>query len=291
MRYLLIAGVLTFLSCKTNYHLDIQGHRGCRGLYPENSLPAFSKAIELGVHTLEMDVVISKDHKAVVSHEPYMNHLIALDAFGNSISQEMETSYNLYLMTFDSIQMYDCGTKIHPRFPEQHKLRVYKPLLDDVIDLGESLSHQTVNYNIEIKSMPEYDGIFTPNVEEFIDLVLGVIESKNISDRTTLQSFDIRALEYINELAPEITIALLVDENESIQEKLNLMTFQPDILSPYYKLISQENLQEMQKNGLKVIPWTLNSLEDIQTMIELKVDGIITDYPNILINLLKLNNG
>ncbi len=275
------------INCKSNNHLDIQGHRGCRGLYPENSLPAFSKAIELGVHTLELDVVISKDHKVVVSHEPYMNHLIALDAFGNSIPQEMEISYNLYQMTFDSIKMYDCGTKIHPRFPEQHKLKVYKPLLDEVIDLGDSLTNQNIKYNIEIKSMPEYDGIYTPYIEEFVELVLEVIKSKNTANRTTLQSFDIRALELINNRAPEITIALLVDENESIQGKLNLLTFQPDVLSPYYKLISKENIEELQNKGLKIIPWTLNSNEDMQSMIDLKVDGIITDYPNRLINLIK----
>ena len=91
--------------------MDIQGHRGCRGLYPENSLPAFSKAIELGVHTLELDVVISKDHKVVVSHEPYMNHLIALDVYGNTISKEKGLSYNLYQMTYDRSKCMIVGQK------------------------------------------------------------------------------------------------------------------------------------------------------------------------------------
>ena len=266
--------------------MDIQGHRGCRGLYPENSLPAFSKAIELGVHTLELDVVISKDHKVVVSHEPYMNHIIALDAFGNTISQEQETSYNLYQMTYDNIQMYDCGSKIHPRFPEQKKLKIYKPLLDDVIDLSDSLTKQTIRYNIEIKSLPEYDGIFTPKVEEFVKLVMEVIKSKNITDRTTLQSFDLRALEFIKQHAPDITVALLVDENESIQEKLKALSFQPDIVSPYFKLLSAENVRDFQKANLKVVPWTLNDTKDMQQMMNFKVDGIITDYPDRLIMLL-----
>jgi glycerophosphoryl diester phosphodiesterase len=267
--------------------MDIQGHRGCRGLYPENSLPAFSKAIELGVHTLELDVVISKDHKVVVSHEPYMNHLIALDVYGNAIAQENELSYNLYQMPYDSIKMYDCGSKVHPRFPEQKKLKIYKPLLDDVIALGDSMTNQTIRYNIEIKSLPEYDGIYSPTVEEFVQLVVEVIRSKKISERTTLQSFDLRALEIIKQQAPDISIALLVDDNESIPKKLKTLSFQPDIVSPYFKLLSAENVREFQNAKMKVIPWTLNDTKDMQQMIDFKVDGIITDYPNRLNTLLK----
>ena len=287
MRYLIIACIFTLFNCHSKQTMDIQGHRGCRGLYPENSLPAFSKAIELGVHTLELDVVISKDHKVVVSHEPYMNHLIALDVYGNTISKEKGLSYNLYQMTYDSIQMYDCGSKVHPRFPEQKKLKVYKPLLDEVIVLGDSMTNKTIRYNIEIKSLPEYDCIYTPNVEEFVKLVVEVIRSKKISERTTLQSFDLRALEFIKQQAPDITIALLVDDKESIQEKLKALSFQPDILSPYFKLLSAENVREFQEANLKVIPWTLNEINDMQQMIDFKVDGIITDYPNRLNTLLK----
>lgn len=269
--------------------MDIQGHRGCRGLYPENSLPAFEKAIELGVHTLELDVVVSNDHKVVVSHEPYMNHEIALDVYGNSISQENELSFNLYQMSYDSIQMYDCGSKVHSRFPEQKKMKVYKPLLDDVIALGNSMTNKTIRYNIEIKSLPEYDGIYSPTVEEFVQLVVEVIRAKNIIERTTLQSFDIRALEIINQKLPNVAIALLVDDNESIDKKLQQLSFQPDILSPYYKLLSAENVREFQNANLKVIPWTLNDTKDMQQMIDFKVDGIITDYPDRLISLLNAN--
>ena len=104
------------MGCNSKRKIDVQGHRGCRGLYPENSLIGFQKAIELGVQTLELDVVISKDNKVVVSHEPFMNHEIALDAFGNEILETNEKQFNLYHMPYDSIKLYDCGTKIHPRF-------------------------------------------------------------------------------------------------------------------------------------------------------------------------------
>uniref|UniRef100_UPI00404B7CA3 glycerophosphodiester phosphodiesterase family protein n=1 Tax=Gelidibacter sp. TaxID=2018083 RepID=UPI00404B7CA3 len=120
----------------------------------------------------------------------------------------------------------------------------------------------------------------------FVQLVIDVIESKNITERTTLQSFDIRALEIIQQKLPNVTVALLVDDNESIDKKLQQLSFQPDILSPYYKLLSAENVREFQDANLKVIPWTLNDTKDIQQMIDFKVDGIITDYPDRLISLL-----
>jgi len=269
--------------------MDIQGHRGCRGLHPENSLPAFEKALELKVKTLELDVVVSKDHKVVVSHEPYMSHEIALDLFGNEITPKLEMAFNLYTMSYDSIKLYDCGSKKHPRFPFQKKEKVYKPLLTEVIDLAENKSNNTIFYNIEIKSKPEYDGVFTPKLQEFVNLVLDVIETKGISDRSIIQSFDLRALEEVHIQNPELTIALLVDENESISSKLKKLSFIPEIISPYFKLLDQKMVLEYQNNGFKIIPWTINDMDDIKLMIDFKVDGIISDYPDKIIQAKNLN--
>lgn len=274
-------------TCNSKTNIDVQGHRGCRGLYPENSLPAFQHAIDLGVNTLELDLVISKDKKVVVSHEPFMNHEIALDISGKEISETNEKSYNLFAMTYDSIKMYDCGTKPHARFPEQKKLKVHKPLLDEVIDLAEDQTQNTILYNIEIKSLPIWDEVFTPKVDEFVALVLKVIKEKGIVNRVTLQSFDVRALEEIKKVAPEIKTSLLIDDFESL-DKLKLLSFKPQIISPYYKLINYETVKNFQAEGFKVIPWTLNDEQDIKTMIDFKVDGIISDYPNIVIKLLNV---
>jgi len=274
-------------TCNHHSSIDIQGHRGCRGLYPENSLPAFQHAIDLGVNTLELDLVISKDKKVVLSHEPFMNHEVALDISGNEISETDEKSYNLYTMTYESIKMYDCGSKLHPRFPEQKKIKVYKPLLQEVIDLAEDQTQNTILYNIEIKSLPIWDEIFTPKVEEFVALVLSVIKEKGIANRVTLQSFDVRALEEIKRVAPELKTSLLVDDFESL-DKLKLLSFKPQIISPYFKLIDYETVKNLQAEGFKVIPWTLNDEKDIKTMIDYKVDGIISDYPNVVIKLLNV---
>jgi glycerophosphoryl diester phosphodiesterase len=265
--------------------VDIQGHRGFRGLHPENSLPAFDKALELGVQTLEFDVVISKDQKVVVSHEPFMNHEIALDLFGNVITPRNELSFNMYTMPYDSIKLYDCGSKKHPRFPFQKNEKVHKPLLIEVIDLAEKKSNNTIFYNIEIKSKPEYDAVYAPDVNQYVKLVIEVLETKGILDRAILQSFDLRALEYIKIQNPNIQTALLVDENEWIATKLEKLSFMPDIISPYFKLLDQQTVSKYQVEGIKVIPWTVNDVEDINNMLELKVDGIISDFPDRVIGL------
>ena len=286
-RFLLILLALMTMGCQKQINMDIQGHRGCRGLLPENSLPAFKKALELGVTTLEMDVVISKDGKVVVSHEPFLNHEIALDLKGQEISEIDERSYNLYEMTYDSIVQYDCGSKPHPRFSEQVNQKVYKPLLSEVIEMAEELSNNQINYNIEIKSDPTYDGKLTPNVDEFVRLVIDVIQEYAIEERASLQSFDIRAIEKINSSSFKGKIVLLIDENESIEDKLMKLSFKPDILSPFYELLSKDQVKNYHSKGFEVIPWTVNTEGDMQKMIDFGVDGIITDYPNRLIQLLQ----
>jgi len=285
-KILVLLSFIMIIGCQKESKIDVQGHRGCRGLYPENSLPAFKKALELGVTTLELDLAISKDHKVLVSHEPFMNHEIALDLEGNEISEPAEKLYNLYTMPYDSIILYDCGTKMHPRFPDQIKIKVHKPLFEEVIALGESHSKTTIQYNVEIKSLPEYDGIFSPKVAKFVQLVLEVIERNGISERTTLQSFDVRALEEVKRQAPNIKTALLVEEGESIQQKLDQLSFKPDIISPYFILLDKTSVAKYHKENYQIIPWTLNEEMDIQKMIDFKVDGIISDYPNVVLELL-----
>ena len=288
MRTFIFSSLLLIMGCNSDskMEIDVQGHRGCRALMPENSLPAFQKALDIGVNTLELDVVISKDKKVVVSHEPFMNHEIALDVSGNEILEAEEKSYNLYDMLYDSIKLYDCGSKPHPRFPNQEKIKVHKPLLTEVIALAESESNKTIKYNIEIKSDQEYDGVFTPKVSEFVTLVLDVIASEGIQNRTSLQSFDSRALEGIRNQSTDINAVLLVDENETIAEKLSQLTFSPEVISPYYKLLNADTVKRYQNKGYKIIPWTVNLDEDILEMVDFKVDGIISDNPDRVIKIL-----
>lgn len=270
--------------------MDIQGHRGCRGILPENSIPAFKKAIALGVTTLELDIAISKDHKVLISHEPFMNHEIALDLTGDEITEGDEKNFNLYQMPYDSIKRYDVGSKNHPRFPKQQKIKVYKPLLSELIQMAEAMTGGSIRYNIEIKSLPAYDGVFSPKVEEFVSLVMQVIIDEGVFERTNLQSFDIRAIEEIRRQFPKMPVSLLVDEYEDIDGKLKLISYQPEIISPYFGLLTAKSVRKYQKKGMQVLPWTVNEPADIKKMISFKVDGIITDYPDVLITILEQQN-
>ncbi|SDH99454.1 glycerophosphoryl diester phosphodiesterase [Winogradskyella thalassocola] len=274
------------MSCNSKKQIDIQGHRGCRGLLPENSLPAFEKAIDLGVHTLELDIVISKDHKVVVSHEPYMNPIICLNPEGDVLPDNSEDIYNLYHMNYDEINQFDCGSKFHPKYPQQEKLKTYKPLLAEVFNLAKTKNSE-VKFNIEIKSETSYYDIFTPQPEVYVKLVLDEIELNGMLSRVNLQSFDVVILEEIKKQLPTMVVALLVEDNEIIDDKLEELSFQPEIISPYFKLLTAKSVKAYQAKGYQVIPWTLNEVEDMKQMLSWKVDGIITDYPNKLIEVIE----
>lgn len=274
------------MSCNAEKQIDIQGHRGCRGLMPENSLPAFEKAIDLGVHTLELDVVISKDQKVVVSHEPFMNPMICYNPTDESILDSLEIDYNLYKMNYNEIKQFDCGTKFYPTYPNQEKLKTYKPLLSEVFDLVKT-KNSGVRFNIEIKSEPNYYGVFTPQPDAYVTLVLDEIKKNDMLSRVNLQSFDLAILEEIKKQSPNTKVALLVEDNETIEEKLKSLSYQPQIISPYFKLLSAESVKNYQAKGFQIIPWTINEEEDMEQMLLWQVDGIITDYPDRLIKLIK----
>ena len=274
------------MGCNSELSIDVQGHRGCRGLYPENSLPAFKKAIELGVTTLELDIAISKDKKVVVTHEPYMNALICLDQNGNEFSKAEGKGFNIYKMDYATIKQFDCGLKFHPTYPEQKKLKTYKPLLKEVFDLVNALQAD-VNFNIEIKSEEDYYGIYTPHPKTYVELVLLEIISSGLKDKVNLQSFDLNILEEIKIQDPKMPVALLVDEDEDIFEKIKGLSYEPKIISPNFKLLNQNTIQILKAREFVVIPWTVNAKEDMSEMIVLGVDGIITDYPNRLLELVR----
>lgn len=283
---LYVSSLVLFMSCKSTKPIDIQGHRGCRGLMPENTIEAFKKAIELGVHTLELDVAISKDNIVVVSHEPFMSRKTCLDINGNEIAKSQDKKYNLYQMTFDSIKQFDCGSKFHPKFPNQQKIKTYKPSLDEVIKISKT-KNPKIKFNIEIKYKPEYFEVFTPNPKDFVHLVLEVIHKNDVFNDVNLQCFSLSILEEIKRQSPKITVALLVDDGEKIWNKMSLLSYKPEIISPYYKLLDAKTVKNLQAENFKVIPWTVNKANAMKKMIDFKVDGIITDYPDVLINLLK----
>lgn len=267
-------------------NLDFQGHRGCRGLLPENTVPAFEKALDIGVTTLEMDVVITKDKKVLVSHEPWFSHEIALDPSGDPISARDERNHRIYEMTFQETQAYNVGSKPHPRFPDQRKIEVTKPLLREVLMKSETHAEETSRalpfYNIETKSRPEGDGLFHPTPEEFVDLLVEVVQEAGVEHRVIIQSFDVRTLQVAHEKYPDLKLALLVENTKTPAENLDKLGFTPDIYSPDYALVEEDLISFAEKKGMKVIPWTVNEREEMNRLIGMGVDGLITDYPDRL---------
>ena len=293
---LLLGSILSLLSFVTyaqqsaaQLTVDVQGHRGCRGLRPENTIPAFIHALELGVTTLELDVVVSQDKQLVVSHEPFLSHLICTGPEGEKITAAQEKEYNLYQMPYEQIRQCDCGSQKHPRFPEQQPVAVPKPRLADVIDSVEQYlrahNRPPVQYNIETKSTPAGDGVFHPAPKEFVELLLAVLKEKAIEERTIVQSFDVRTLQEARRMAPELRQALLVENLRSVQENIDALGHVPEVYSPDLRLVNKKLRDYTRQRGMQLIPWTVNDRKDIQKMLDLGVDGIISDYPDRVLKL------
>jgi len=261
-----------------------QGHRGARGLLPENTIPAFKKALDLGMNTLELDIAISADKQVIVSHEPWMSAEICLDKEGKEISEAEGKSLRIYEMTTAEIALYDCGMKNHPRFPEQEKMKAIKPSLKDMVKSVEAYAKEKNYplpfYNIEIKSQEDYDTVLSPPIAEFVSLTIAEITELGIKKRTNLQSFDLRALEEIHKQDSDIDVAYLTEFELNPVTALENLSFKPEIYSPYYKFVTQSMINTMKERGIKVIPWTVNETEEMRELIALGVEGIITDYPN-----------
>jgi glycerophosphoryl diester phosphodiesterase len=269
---------------------DVQGHRGCRGLMPENTIPAMLKALDLGVTTLEMDVVISKDNQVVVSHEPWFEAEITTKPDGSFIKPGEAMQYNIFQMNYDEIAKYDVGIKPHPRFPNQQKIKAIKPLLADLFDsVAENMKIRRRPFpffNIETKCLPAGDGRFHPKPAEFVELLMTVIKEKQLEERVIIQSFDFRTLKYLHEKYPAIKTAMLIEDSDvnDFEGQLNRLGYIPQIYSPNHTLVDEDLVKQCHNKGMKIIPWTVNDKKQINKLKKMGVDGIITDYPDLLIN-------
>ena len=285
---LLLSIFISLFSCTMkNKTIDWQGHRGTRGLMPENSIPAFLKALEFEqVTTLELDLAVAKDETLIVTHEPWMSHHICNNINGEAVTEAAEDSLLIFQMTYDEIKSYDCGSRGNTRFPNQHKMKTYKPAFTEMVKAVDAYCEKNnrpkPNFNIEIKSEPSYDGIKTPGVKRFVELVLEAIKDLGIKERCNLQSFDFRVVREIKKQDASVVIALLIGDEKPVAQNINTLGFTPDIYSPYFKLLNKEVVEDLHQRGMKVIPWTVNTIEDMKAMIEIGVDGIITDYPNLI---------
>lgn len=268
-----------------SFKLDLQGHRGSRGLMPENTIAAMIEAIKWGATTLEMDVVITKDKQVILSHEPFMNLEIATPPEGSKSSLPSK-AFNIYQMTYEEVATWDVGTKFNPKFPDQQKLKVQKPLLKDLISAIESYvrDHQlpSVFYNIETKIDPDTDEIYHPSPKVFVDLVADIVIAGGIADRTTIQSFDPRTLIELHQRKAPFQLSFLIESTTRLKatDVISQLGFKPDIISPAFSMVDANFISDFHQHKIKVIVWTVNQEADIKRMASLGVDGIISDYPN-----------
>tara|TARA_R100001143_G_scaffold58746_1_gene56836 strand:- start:49043 stop:50017 length:975 start_codon:yes stop_codon:yes gene_type:complete len=286
---LIIILILTACSQEESMkQFDLQGHRGARGLVPENTIPGFLLAVDLGVNTLEFDLVVTKDHKLLVSHEPYFHHNISSKPDGSPVSEDEQMSFNIFEMTFEETQQFDVGKRGHVLFPGQEAMEVKKPLLIDAIRTVETYTLEnnlpSVAYNMETKSYPDQYGIMVPYPETFAKLLyqeLSILdEDYDLLNRVIIQSFDPATLIEFRKLDPDVKLAMLVADDGSIDSYISTLGFVPEIWSPNFRLLTTEIITEAHNLGMKVIPWTVNTVEDMRNQLEMGVDGIITDYPD-----------
>jgi glycerophosphoryl diester phosphodiesterase len=278
----------TLMPAQTNF--DIQGHRGARGLYPENTILGFIESVKLGVNTLEMDVVVSKEGQLVVSHDPVMNADICSTPDGNPVSAGGKT-YRLYELIYEDIKKFDCGLRGNPKFPQQKKMATYKPLLSEVIDEVENYIRQNklapVYYNIETKSTPEGDDIEHPKPDVFARLLYDLLVQKNVLSRSIIQSFDPRTLQVIRKIDSQAVLALLVFNADGFEKNIQRLGFTPHIYSPNFILVNKKLIKKCHEQKIKIIPWTVNDSDKMLKLKAMGIDGLITDYPDRAIKALR----
>ena len=286
MKILLLAiALLLMIGSNFAETINVQGHRGARAVLPENSLPALKYALELGVDTLEFDMGVTKDGVVVVVHDHQVNPAICQYKDGSAVEKELW----IHQLTLAQIKKFDCGSKRNPRFDKQTLVpNTEIPTLAEVFEMVLNSGHanaKTVQFNIEPKSVPEKPHA-QPAADEFVAAVLKVVAQYKLEPRVTLQSFDPAILIAAKSSTAGLRLALLL-ERKPDSWVAAAESVGADIISPYYKLLSERDVKEIQDAGLAVIPWTANSKRQWSRLIQLGVDGIITDDPEALLKYLE----
>jgi glycerophosphoryl diester phosphodiesterase len=277
LRFIFIT-LFSFVSYSQEHSVLYFGHRGCRGLMPENSIESFHKAIDLDVDGIELDVVVNKDRQLVISHEPYFKTSFCLDPNGMKINNEKR--WNIYELSQAEISQFDCGSKIHPNFSQQAKFSSSKPLLQELFNKVD-LSNTTILFEVKSKST-EY-GISQPLPSEFVKLIAVEIANFSYRDNIVFMSFDKQILEEIHLQLPTYKcIYLTYLPFVKAKKFVNQLTFKPYGLGMFYKTISGSDARYLHENNMKLFAWTVNKLRIKKKLIRNKVDGIITDYPDLI---------
>lgn len=285
--------LLSLFSCASpveEYRVDVQAHRGGMGLYPEESLEAMINSVNLGVNTLEMDMCISQDGQVILSHDRFFHHRYATRPDGTPVMDGDSLVY-LYQLPYSEIAKWDVGSKYNPGWPEKKCIPVCKPIAADVISAVEAYIKENnlppVKYNIEIKSSDEEgEGVLWPEYHEFTDLCIAVMDSFDLGDRLIIQCFDERVLNYINQKYPGHILSSLWEGWETdFDKQMSLLDFVPQWVSPESENVDSTFMARAHECGMKVVTWTVDSPEEMNRLMDLHVEAIISNYPDRLLKV------
>jgi len=278
--------LLLSLLCAVAYaqKFDKQAHRGGAGLMPENSIPAAINAVKNG-WTIEMDIYMTKDSQLVVTHDPHIVSLYAQYPDGHPVLKSEESRLLIKNMNYAEVKSFDIGSRFYPVFPDQQKTKTYIPLLSELIDTAENYARQhhltPPHYNIQ--PGPAYtitDDFRTDYVRKMMNIIL----AKQIGKRSMFQAFDLGMLETVHRDYPGKikTFYLVGASHKDLNKALDRLSFKPDYISPAYTIVNQQMVDACHAKGIKIIPWTVDRQEDIDKLKAMGVDGIISNYPNLL---------
>lgn len=291
---LLSTALLTLLSSAIMAQgaIDIGGNRGFRGMYPENSIHGFVRAVKLGVNTVELDVVVSKDNQVVVSHDLTIDEDICSTPQGKPMTIADKDKYKIYAMTYDEIKKFDCGLRGNSRFTDQVKEAAIKPLLGEAIDAVEKYVKENnlppVNYNIQIVSSKKGDEVMHPEPPQFTKLVYEIVKNKGVLARTLFSSLDMRILQELHKTDETAMTGLMSEKNTDVLEtNLKDLHFNPTVYSPTFLLCNKAMITKCHALNIKVITWTPNEMTKMIALKNDGVDGLITDYPDRAIKALR----
>ena len=283
---------LALISCRAHLPLNtsdpkkyihVEGHRGARAVLPENSLEAFDYALKVGVDVLEMDMAVTSDLQVVIAHDPYVSPELCTQANGSRITKKLLIKD----LNLKEVQSFVCGLHAHPRFPRQKPKATRIPTLAEVFRMVKNSKYpaaKNVKFNLETKVFAEHPDA-THSVNVFVDAILGEIKKSGFQGRTFVQSFDFRTLKRIRELKANLPLIALTESDADPLKTLG--DLKVEVLSPHFKQLTFKNVKEAQARGMKVVPWTVNDVADWDDMIALRVDGIISDDPEPLLQHLK----
>jgi glycerophosphoryl diester phosphodiesterase len=275
-------GLLTVLVTATP--IEVQGHRGARAVRPENTLAAFAYALGVGVDTLELDLAVTKDDVVVVSHDPHLTPERCLGPKGVALA----TPVAIRDLTVAQVKTYDCGSLKNPRFPKQVLAPAKIPTLDEVFAHVKASKHRAakrVHFNLETKIFPAHPEL-TPTPKKFAELVVASVRRHDMVARTIVQSFDYRTLEAVKAKAPKIRIAMLQPDG-LVPLVPVAKALRAEIVSPHHEWILKADVEALHAAGVRVVPWTANDEAAWARLLDLGVDGIITDDPAALIAYLE----